>query len=123
MEKTGFCDVGCGSQLFWGVFGLYLFLANLPLNMLVTLDSNFFHENLLENLSPKNRKFRSSRGSETRRKLDSVKYFVFWGVFGLYLFLASLPLNMLVTLDSNLFESNLVQRIKNLDFTNMIKIV
>ena len=100
MEKTGFCDVGCGSQLFWGVFGLYLFLANLPLNMLVTLDSNFFHENLLENLSPKNRKFRSSRGSETRRKLDSVKYFVFWGVFGLYLFLASLPLNMLVTLDS-----------------------
>ena len=22
MEKTGFCDVGCGSELFWGVFGL-----------------------------------------------------------------------------------------------------
>ena len=20
MEKTGFCDVGCGSQLFWGCF-------------------------------------------------------------------------------------------------------
>ena len=50
------------------------------------LDSNFFHENLLEKLSPKNRKFRSSRGSETRRKLDSVKCFVgmdcnFFGVF------------------------------------------
>ena len=47
----------------------------------------FFHENLLEKkLSPKNRKFRSSRGSETRRKLDSVKCFVgmdcnFFGVF------------------------------------------
>ena len=20
MEKTGFCDVGCGSELFWGSF-------------------------------------------------------------------------------------------------------
>ena len=20
MEKTGFCDVGCGSELFWGCF-------------------------------------------------------------------------------------------------------
>ena len=80
-----FC--GAGLLTFWGVFGLYLFQANLLLNMVVTLDSNFFHENLLEKkLSPKNRKFRSSRGSETRRKLDSVKCFVgmdcnFFGVF------------------------------------------
>ena len=45
--------------------------------MLVTLDSNFFHENLLEKkISPEDRKFRSSRGSETRRKLDSVKWVV-----------------------------------------------
>ena len=45
--------------------------------MLVTLDSNFFHENLLEKkLCPKDQKFRSSRGSETRRKLDSVKWVV-----------------------------------------------
>ena len=58
------------------------------------LDSKFFHENLLEKLSPKNRKFRSSRGSETRRKLDSVKCFV--GLdFGLYIFQANLLLNML----------------------------
>ena len=75
-----------GVNFFGGVFGLYLFLANLPLNILVTLDSNFFHENFWKKLSPKNRKFRSSRGSETRRKLDSVKCFVgldsnFFGVF------------------------------------------
>ena len=37
-----------GVNFFRGVFGLCLFQANLPLNMLVTLDSNFFHENLLE---------------------------------------------------------------------------
>ena len=47
----------CGAGLFfWGVFGLYLFLANLPLNMLVTLDSNFFHENLLEKTKSKGSK-------------------------------------------------------------------
>ena len=63
-------------------------------------------------LSPKNRKFRSSRGSETRRKLDSVNNF-FWGVFGVYLFLANLPLNMLVTLDSNLFQENLLEKTKS----------
>ena len=57
MKKTGFCDVGCGSELFWGVF-LTLFQANLPLNMLVTLDSNFFHENLWKKLSPRDQKFR-----------------------------------------------------------------
>ena len=61
-------------------------MANLLLNMLVTLDSNFFHENLLEKkISPEDRKFRSSRGSETRRKMDSVKWVVglesFFGVF------------------------------------------
>ena len=55
MKKTGFCDVGCGSELFWGVF-LTLFQANLPLNMLVTLDSNFFHENLLEKTKSKESK-------------------------------------------------------------------
>ena len=78
------------------------------------LDSNFFHENLLEKLSPKNRKFRSSRGSETRRKLDSVKCFVgldsFLRCFWTHLFLANLPLNMLVTLDSNFFYENLLER-------------
>ena len=40
--------MGCGAGLFWGVSGFYLFQANLLLNMLVTLDSNLFHENLLE---------------------------------------------------------------------------
>ena len=36
MEKTGFCEVGCGSGVVCGgVFGL--FLANLPLNMLVPI--------------------------------------------------------------------------------------
>ena len=39
---------GCFWTLFWECFGLYLFLANLPLNMLVTLASNLFHENLLK---------------------------------------------------------------------------
>ena len=50
MEKTGFCDVGCGAGLFGGVFGLYLFLANLLLNvnMLLTLDSNFFSGKFVE---------------------------------------------------------------------------
>ena len=52
MEKTGFCDVGCGAglQLFWGCFWTLTFLANLLLNvnMLPTLDSNFFRENLLK---------------------------------------------------------------------------
>ena len=63
------------------------------------LDSKFFHENLLEKLSPKNRKFRSSRGSETRRKLDSVVFCgseLFRGVFGLS-FQPNLLLNMLRT--------------------------
>ena len=45
-----------GVNFFGGVFGLYLFLANLPLNMLVTLDSNFFHENLLEKTKSKESK-------------------------------------------------------------------
>ena len=54
------------------------------------------------------RKFRSSRGSETRRKLDSVKFFV--GLdFGLYIFQANLLLNMLVTLDSNLIHETLLK--------------
>ena len=70
------------------------------------------------------------RRSKTWRKLVSVTWVVgvnfFGGVFGLYLFLANLPLNMLVTLDSNFFHENLleknqVQRIENLDGTNMIK--
>ena len=41
IEKNGFCDEGCGTELtFWGgVFGLYLFVANLLLNMQLTLDS------------------------------------------------------------------------------------
>ena len=31
MEKTGFCEVGCGSGVVCGgVFGLCLFQANLP---------------------------------------------------------------------------------------------
>ena len=42
MEKTGFCD-------------LCLFQANL-LSMLVTLDSNFFHENLLAKTKSKESK-------------------------------------------------------------------
>ena len=59
-------------------------------------------------LSPKNRKFRSSRGSETRRKLDSVKCFVgldsnFFGVFLDSIFF------MLVTLDSNLIHETLLK--------------
>ena len=72
MEKNGFCDEGCGTELtFWGfVFVLYLFLSNLLLNMQLSLDSNFFRENLL------NKKF-----------LDK-------------LFLAILLLNMQLTLDS-----------------------
>ena len=64
-------------ELFSGCFGLCLFQANLLLNMLWTL--TFFMKICWKKLSPKNRKFRSSRGSETRRKLDSVKCFV--GVF------------------------------------------
>ena len=101
-------------ELFSGCFGLLSFQSNLLLNMLWTL--TFFMKICWKKLSPKNRKFRSSRGSETRRKLDSVKCFVgldsnlFWGVFGLYLFLANLPLNMLVTLDSNFFHENLLER-------------
>ena len=49
MEKNGFCDEGCGTELtFWGfVFVLYLFLSNLLLNMQLSLNSNFFRENLL----------------------------------------------------------------------------
>ena len=71
-------------ELFSGCFGLCLFQANLLLNMLWTL--TFFMKICWKKLSPKNRKFRSSRGSETRRKLDSVKCFVgldsnFFGVF------------------------------------------
>ena len=64
-------------ELFSGCFGLCLFQANLLLNMLWTL--TFFMKICWKKLSPKNRKFSSSRGSETRRKLDSVKCFV--GVF------------------------------------------
>ena len=43
-----------GVNFFGGVFGL--FQANLLLNMLVTLDSNFFHENLLEKTKSKGSK-------------------------------------------------------------------
>ena len=51
--------VGLDSDFFGGVFGLLLFLANLLLNvnMLPTLDSDFFRENLLKKkLSPKVKK-------------------------------------------------------------------
>ena len=62
--------------------------------------------------SPKDRKFRSSRGSQTRRKHDSVKCFVGLdsNFFGVFLDFANLPLNMLVTLDSNFFHENLLER-------------
>ena len=50
MEKTSFCDDRCGTELTFlgGVVGIYLFLANLLLNMQLFLDSNFFRENLLK---------------------------------------------------------------------------
>ena len=59
-----------GVNFFRGVFGLS-FQPNLLLNMLRTL--TFFMKICWKKLSPKNRKFRFSRQSETRRKLDSVK--------------------------------------------------
>ena len=123
LPKTGGLEEASLLPSFWegrkllffrGVLDSCLFQANLLLNMLWTL--TFFMKICWKKLSPKNRKFRSLRGSETRRKLDSVKCFVgldsnfLWGVFGLYLFLASLPLNMLVTLDSNFFHENLLER-------------
>ena len=46
--------VGLDSN-FFGVFWT-LFQANLLLNMLATLDSNFFHENLLEKTKSKGSK-------------------------------------------------------------------
>ena len=72
------------SKFFRGVLDSCLFQANLLLNMVWTL--TFFMKICWKKLSPKNRKFRSLRGSETRRKLDSVKCFVgldsnFFGVF------------------------------------------
>ena len=50
--------VGLDSNFFGGVFGLYLFLANLLLNVnvLLTLDSNFFRENLLKKTKSKGEK-------------------------------------------------------------------
>ena len=53
---------------FLGVFWTVTFFANLLLNVNILLT----------------RKFRSSRGSETRRKLDSVKCFVGAGLWTLY---------------------------------------
>ena len=63
MEKTGFCDVGCGG--FLGVFLDYLFQANLLLNMLVTLYSTFFMKICWKKPSRKDRKFRSSNEEKT----------------------------------------------------------
>ena len=45
-----------GVNFFRGVFGLCFFQANLPLNILITLDSNFFNENLLEKTKSKESK-------------------------------------------------------------------
>ena len=47
--------MGLDSNFFGGVFGLKLFLANplLNVNMLPTLDSNFFRENLLKKIKSK----------------------------------------------------------------------
>ena len=58
----------------------------LQLNMLVTLDSNFFMTWVV-----------------------GVNFFR--GVFGLCFFQANLPLNMLVTLDSNFFHENLWKKL------------
>ena len=44
MEKTGFCDVICGSELFSGCFWTLSFSGESAMNMLVTLDSKFFHD-------------------------------------------------------------------------------
>ena len=57
MEKTGFCDVICGSELFSGCFWTLSFSGESAMNMLVTLDSNFFMKICWKKLSPKNRKF------------------------------------------------------------------
>ena len=56
MEKTGFCDVICGSELFSGCFWTLSFSGESAMNMLVTLDSNFFHANLLEKTKSKESK-------------------------------------------------------------------
>ena len=99
--------------MFWNV----TFLANLLLNVniLLTLD-----ENLLEK-SPRDRKFRWYKYYQEGLKRENWflwsglwgKSNFFGGVFGLYLFLANLPLNMLVTLDSNLFHENLLEKTKS----------
>ena len=55
--KNGFCDEGCGTELtFWGGCFCTLFLANLLLNMQLSLDSNFFRENLLKKTKSKGEK-------------------------------------------------------------------
>ena len=114
--ETGFCEVGCGLGLpapcaprpstlggpaapaapengrIGGLSAPLILrgeeapLLPSPLHRFRTFFGVFLRSVFWKKISPKNRKFRSSRGSETRRKLDSVKCFVgldsnFIGVF------------------------------------------
>ena len=72
LNKGG--EEGNRFRTFFGVFWTLSFSGESAAEY--ALDSNFFMKICWKKLSPKNRKFRSSRGSETRRKLDSVKCFV-----------------------------------------------
>ena len=82
LNKGG--EEGHRFRTFFGVFWTLSFSFKSAAEY--ALDSNFFHEICWKKLSPKNQKFRSSRGFETSRKLNSVKCFVgldsnFFGVF------------------------------------------
>ena len=53
MEKTSFCEVGCGSELFSGCFWT-IFSAESAAEY--AQDCDFFHENLLEKTKSKESK-------------------------------------------------------------------
>ena len=68
--------VGLDSNFFGGVFGLLLFLANLLLNvnMLPTLVSNFFRENLLKKTKSKGEKIiENVDGTKMIRRVQNVE--------------------------------------------------
>ena len=69
MEKTGFCDVGCGAglKLFWGCFWTLTFFGKSAAECEYAANSglNFFLENLLKKTK--------SRGEKIIENVDGTK--------------------------------------------------